>query len=99
MSKHAHPRALQSVQEPDGAAEESAAKRLEQARAVASILDRYDLARQYVVVMGDMDEDTSSAFGSLHPLLRKNRLHPIIDPTPPINQPALYSLLRDAGAG
>lgn len=55
-----------------GAADESAAKRLEQARAVAAILDRYDLTKQYVVVMGDLNEDISSTFGSLHPLLQKN---------------------------
>ncbi|PTR16221.1 hypothetical protein C8R31_102235 [Nitrosospira sp. Nsp2] len=75
-----------------GAAEESAAKRLEQARAVASTVDRYDLARQYAVVMGDMNEDTSSAFGSLHPLLQKNGLHP--SSTRLYRSTALYPLLR-----
>ena len=81
-----------------GAADESAAKRLEQARAVAAILDRYDLAKQYVVVMGDLNEDISSTFGSLHPLLQKNGLHPVVDPALPMNQRYTH-YYEDAGAG
>lgn len=54
---------------------DKATKLLDKIRQLASlldsILDRYDVARQYVVVMGDMNEDTRSAFGSLHPLLQK----------------------------
>ena len=40
----------------------------EQARTVVKILKGYDLSRAYVVVLGDLNEDTSIAFKSLAPL-------------------------------
>ena len=46
----------------------SAAKRLDQARSVAGILKGYDLSSAYVVVLGDLNEDSDNAFKSLAPL-------------------------------
>lgn len=64
----------------------SAAKRLRQATAVAAILDRYNLKKDYVVVAGDLNEDSSSAFQSLNPLFNKPDLLPVIDPALPSNK-------------
>lgn len=68
----------------------SAAKRLDQARSVAGILKGYDLSSAYVVVLGDLNEDSDNAFKSLAPLFGVADLHPVIDPSLPVEQRYTY---------
>ena len=62
----------------------SAAKRKDQARTVKKILKAYDLSKDYVVVLGDLNEDTSNAFKSLAALYDVENLHPVVDPSLPL---------------
>ncbi|MES2960190.1 MAG: endonuclease/exonuclease/phosphatase family protein [Pseudomonadota bacterium] len=68
----------------------SAAKRKDQARTVAKILKGYDLSSAYVVVLGDLNEDSANTFKSLKPLFDVADLHPVVDPTLPIEQRYTY---------
>ena len=68
----------------------AAAKRLDQSTRVAEILAGYDLQRQNVVVLGDLNEDSSNAYGSLAPLFGVPDLHPVIDPSLPSEERFTY---------
>ena len=69
---------------------QSAAKRKDQAGTVAKILRDYDLTKAYVVVLGDLNEDTDNAFKSLAPLYGVANLHPVVDPSLPAEQRYTY---------
>lgn len=68
----------------------AAAKRFEQSTRVAEILAGYDLQRQNVVVLGDLNEDSINAYGSLAPLFSVPDLHPVIDPALPPEERFTY---------
>ncbi|EHK65906.1 endonuclease/exonuclease/phosphatase family protein [Achromobacter arsenitoxydans] len=68
----------------------SAARRKDQSRTVVSILKAYDLKKDYVVVLGDLNEDTDNAFKSLDPLFDVEGLHPIVDRNLPATQRYTY---------
>lgn len=68
----------------------SAEKRKDQSHAVAGILKRYNLAKDYVVVLGDLNEDTDNTFKSLDPLFAVPGLHPVIDRALPATQRYTY---------
>lgn len=68
----------------------SAAKRKDQARTVKKILKAYDLSRDYVVVLGDLNEDTSNTFKSLAALHDIEDLHPVVDPALPLAERYTY---------
>jgi endonuclease/exonuclease/phosphatase family metal-dependent hydrolase len=70
--------------------EKSARRRKDQARTVVKILKEYDLSSAYVIVLGDLNEDTSNAFKSLAPLYDVENLHPVVDPSLPIEQRYTY---------
>lgn len=61
--------------------QKSADKRKDQAGQVAAILKQtYDLTKDYVVVLGDLNEDSTNAYNSLQPLFKVPNLHPVVDP-------------------
>lgn len=68
----------------------AAERRRDQAKKVAEILQSYDLTREYVAVMGDLNEDSSNAWHSLQPLFALNDLHPVIDPKLPETERYTY---------
>jgi endonuclease/exonuclease/phosphatase family metal-dependent hydrolase len=63
---------------------ESAAWRREQAQAVRDIALGFDLAKDWVVVAGDLNEDSSTEFQSLESLFNCPGLVPIVDKTLPM---------------
>jgi len=72
-----------SKQERDKAAE----KRKNQSERVLKILtENYNLNKDLVAVVGDLNEDTTNAYKSLEPLLNAPKLSPVIDPTLPRNE-------------
>ncbi len=71
----------------------SADKRKEQAEKVSEILlSTYDLSKDYVVVLGDLNEDSSNAYQSLSPLFQVPNLFPVVDPALPVEQRYTYYL-------
>jgi endonuclease/exonuclease/phosphatase family metal-dependent hydrolase len=74
----------------DADRQKSADKRKDQSRSVANILERYNLSKHFVVVLGDLNEDTDNAFKSLDPLFEVPGLHPIIDRNLPATQRYTY---------
>ncbi|HEY0886573.1 MAG TPA: endonuclease/exonuclease/phosphatase family protein [Ramlibacter sp.] len=74
----------------DAARKRSAEKRNDQARTVARILEGYDLEKQYVVVLGDLNEDTANAYQSLDPLFNVAGLSPVVDPLLPPGERYTY---------
>lgn len=70
--------------------DDAAAKRFEQSTRVAEILAGYDLQRQNVVVLGDLNEDSINAYASLTPLFNVPDLHPVIDPALPPEERFTY---------
>jgi endonuclease/exonuclease/phosphatase family metal-dependent hydrolase len=68
----------------------SAAKRLDQSATVAKILASYDLETAYVVVLGDLNEDSSNPFKSLEPLFTVPGLLPVVDPSLPVEKRYTY---------
>lgn len=69
----------------------SADKRKDQSQRVSKILtESYDLAKDYVVVLGDLNEDSANAYNSLAPLFRKSGLHPVFDREQPVEQRYSY---------
>ncbi len=74
----------------DADRQKSADKRKDQSFAVARILEGYDLKKDHVVVLGDLNEDTDNAFKSLDPLFNVPGLHPIVDPGVPATQRYTY---------
>ncbi|MBI5921306.1 MAG: endonuclease/exonuclease/phosphatase family protein [Betaproteobacteria bacterium] len=66
--------------------DQSALKRKAQATRVAQILAGYDLKRDWVVVMGDLNEDSSNSYKSLEPMFSAPDLHPIVDPAAPVTE-------------
>ncbi|WP_232540257.1 endonuclease/exonuclease/phosphatase family protein [Azohydromonas aeria] len=63
--------------------QESADKRRAQAERVREILGAYDLKKQLVAVMGDLNEDSSNPYQSLAPLFNCPDLMPVVDPKLP----------------
>ncbi|UJR52811.1 endonuclease/exonuclease/phosphatase family protein [Dickeya zeae] len=63
--------------------ERSARRRLAQAERVADIVRGYNLQQEYVVVMGDLNEDSANPWHSLVPLFSVPDLHPVVDPVLP----------------
>jgi endonuclease/exonuclease/phosphatase family metal-dependent hydrolase len=60
---------------------QAAAKRKDQAERVAQILKQtYDLSKDYVVVLGDLNEDSAHPNQSLAALFNVAKLHPVVDP-------------------
>ena len=74
----------------DADRQKSADKRKDQSRAVARILKGYNLNKDYVVVLGDLNEDTDNAFKSLDPLFAVPGLRPIVDRTLPATERYTY---------
>lgn len=74
----------------DADRQRSAEKRNDQAKAVVKILQGYDLKKHYVVVLGDLNEDTANAYQSLDPLFNVPGLTPVIDPMLPPEQRYTY---------
>jgi endonuclease/exonuclease/phosphatase family metal-dependent hydrolase len=72
----------QTQQERDDAA----AKRKGQAHRVAELLTQRNLAKEYVVVLGDLNEDPTNEYASLKPLLDMPNLSSVIDLTQPPSQ-------------
>lgn len=63
--------------------DDAAAKRFGQASRVAQLLSQRDLSKEYVVVLGDLNEDVNSPYQSLKPLQDVANLHSVIDLTQP----------------
>ncbi|PXW42986.1 endonuclease/exonuclease/phosphatase family metal-dependent hydrolase [Erwinia sp. AG740] len=63
--------------------ERAARRRLAQAERVADIVRGYNLQQEYVVVMGDLNEDSANPWHSLTPLFSVPDLHPVVDPALP----------------
>lgn len=70
--------------------QKSADKRKDQSKSVVKILKGYDLTKDYVVVMGDLNEDSDNPFCSLTPLFNVPDLIPLIDPNLPAKQRYTY---------
>ena len=69
----------------------SAEKRKDQAGRVAEILAQtYDLTKDYVVVLGDLNEDSASPFQGLAALFGLPGLHPVVDPSLPAHARYTY---------
>ncbi len=69
----------------------SAEKRLDQSNRVADILTQtYDLKKDYVVVVGDLNEDAANPLQSLAPLFAEPGLTPVIDPAQPVTDRYTY---------
>lgn len=69
-----------------GTPKKSADKRKDQSTTVAKILKNYDLTKDYVVVLGDLNEDSDNAYKSLTPLFNVSNLLPLIDPNLPAKE-------------
>ncbi|MCL6361192.1 endonuclease/exonuclease/phosphatase family protein [Pectobacterium polaris] len=68
-----------------------AEKRRDQAERVAEIVQQtYDLKKDYVVILGDLNEDSSNPWHSLAPLFSLSDLHPVIDPERPEKERYTY---------
>lgn len=68
-----------------------AEKRRDQAERVAEIVQQtYDLKKDYVVILGDLNEDSSNPWQSLAPLFSLSDLHPVIDPERPEKERYTY---------
>ncbi|MCO7264020.1 endonuclease/exonuclease/phosphatase family protein [Dickeya zeae] len=63
--------------------ERAARRRRAQAERVADIVRGYNLQQEYVVVMGDLNEDSANPWHSLAPLFSVADLHPVVDPALP----------------
>lgn len=70
--------------------DKSARKRKEQAAAVIQILQTYNLKKDYVVVLGDLNEDSANDFGSLEALFAVPDLFPTVDPNLPAPERYTY---------
>lgn len=71
--------------------QDAADKRKDQAGTVAQILlQTYNLKKDYIVVMGDLNEDSSNAYQSLKPLFDVKDLYPVIDPASGIRERYSY---------
>lgn len=69
----------------------SADKRKDQAGTVADIIQQtYNLEKDYVVVVGDLNEDSSNAYQSLKPLFDVKDLYPVADPDSDIRERYSY---------
>ena len=60
--------------------------RKEQAVAVRDIALSYDLSREWLVVAGDLNEDSNNEFQSLRSLFDCKELVPVVDPTLPFRE-------------
>ncbi|WP_224556132.1 endonuclease/exonuclease/phosphatase family protein [Pectobacterium versatile] len=68
-----------------------AQKRRDQSERVAEIVQlTYDLKKDYVVILGDLNEDSSNPWQSLAPLFSLSDLHPVIDPERPEKERYTY---------
>ncbi|WP_233977390.1 endonuclease/exonuclease/phosphatase family protein [Pectobacterium versatile] len=68
-----------------------AQKRRDQSERVAEIVQQtYDLKKDYVVILGDLNEDSSNPWQSLAPLFSLPDLHPVIDPERPEKERYTY---------
>ncbi|MFJ5478963.1 endonuclease/exonuclease/phosphatase family protein [Pectobacterium carotovorum] len=68
-----------------------AQKRRDQSERVAEIVQQtYDLKKDYVVILGDLNEDSSNPWQSLAPLFSLSDLHPVIDPERPEKERYTY---------
>ncbi len=66
--------------------DKAAERRKNQAKRVSKILtENYNLAKDLVAVVGDLNEDTTNAYKSLEPLLDTPKLEPVVDPALPRN--------------
>ena len=71
--------------------DKSAAKRLDQSSRVSAILaETYDLTKDWVVVLGDLNEDSANPYQSLKPLFDHPNLAPAVDPSTPIEERYSY---------
>ena len=76
-----------SQEEKDRGAE----KRKDQSNRVIEILkETYDLSKDYVVMLGDLNEDSSNAYQSLAKLFQVADFHPVIDPNLDITERYTY---------
>jgi endonuclease/exonuclease/phosphatase family metal-dependent hydrolase len=66
--------------------DDAAAKRRGQANRVAELLKQRNLAKEYVVVLGDLNEDVTNDYQSLKPLLDVPNLHSVFDLNTPPDQ-------------
>jgi endonuclease/exonuclease/phosphatase family metal-dependent hydrolase len=70
---------------------DGAKKRKAQAKRVSEILlENYDLKKQFVVVMGDLNEDSSNANQALESLFATPNLFPVVDPALPVTDRYTY---------
>ena len=67
-----------------------AQKRDDQSWRVVEILKAYDLQKQYVVVLGDLNEDSANANQSLARLFSVQGLTPLVDPAAPMTDRYTY---------
>ncbi|WP_323660394.1 endonuclease/exonuclease/phosphatase family protein [Pectobacterium versatile] len=68
-----------------------AQKRRDQSERVAEIVQQtYDLKKDYVVILGDLNEDSSNPWQSLAPLFSLSDLLPVIDPERPEKERYTY---------
>lgn len=75
---------------------QAAAKRKDQAERVAQILKQtYNLSKDYVVVLGDLNEDSSNPNQSLAALFNVAKLHPVVDPK--LDAAQRYTFYFDGG--
>jgi endonuclease/exonuclease/phosphatase family metal-dependent hydrolase len=71
--------------------DKSALKRKAQTETVLQIMAAtYNLAKDYVVVLGDLNEDSSNSYQSLAKLFNTPNLHPVVDPNLPVEQRYTY---------
>lgn len=67
--------------------QKSADKRKDQAEKVSEILQStYDLSKDYVVVLGDLNEDSDNEYKSLAPLFKVPNLFPVVDKKLPVEE-------------
>lgn len=77
--------------------DKGARKRKEQTEQVAKILaSTYNLNKDYVIVLGDLNEDSSNAYQSLNKLFQIPGLHPVVDPK--INRKERYTYYYAEGS-
>lgn len=68
-----------------------AEKRKDQTQRVVDILrETYDLTKDYVVILGDLNEDSSNTYQSLAKLFKVAHLYPVIDPNADIAERYTY---------
>ncbi len=67
-----------------------AEKRDDQSWRVVEILKAYDLQKQYVVVLGDLNEDSANANQSLKSLFKVEGLTPLVNPDAPMTERYTY---------